>query len=40
MILFVIAILPWLLFFGGIWWGAARVVRKRRAKKLAETPKE
>ena len=33
MILFVIAILPWLLFFGAIWWGVARVVKKRRARK-------
>ncbi len=37
MIVFVIAILPWLLVAGGIWWGVARVVRKRRAKRRQET---
>ena len=32
LIVFVIAIAPWLLVIGAIWWGVARVVKKRRAK--------
>jgi hypothetical protein len=39
MILFVIAILPWLLFFGGIWIGISRVIKRRRARKQEETMK-
>jgi multidrug efflux pump subunit AcrB len=33
LIVFIIAILPWLLVIGAIWWGVARVVRKRRERK-------
>jgi hypothetical protein len=40
LIVFAIVILPWLLFFGGIWWGARKVIRKRRAGKSEEKPKE
>ena len=40
MIVFVIAILPWLVVIGLIWWGVARILRKRRARKQAEAPKE
>lgn len=34
LILFVIAILPWLLLIGGIWWGVSRWMKKRRARKM------
>ena len=40
MIVFVIAILPWLIVAGLIWWGVSRIVKKRRARKPAEAPKE
>jgi hypothetical protein len=40
LIVFVIAILPWLLLFGGIWYGVRRVVGKRRAKKQQAMAKE
>lgn len=40
LIVFVIAILPWLLVIGAVWWNVARIVRKRRAKKQMETPRE
>ncbi len=33
LIIFVIAVLPWLAALGLIWWGVARVVRKRRERK-------
>ncbi|MBI5934556.1 MAG: DUF4349 domain-containing protein [Chloroflexi bacterium] len=33
MIVFVIAVAPWLVALGLIWWGVARVVRKRRERK-------
>jgi hypothetical protein len=39
LIVFVISILPWLLFFGAIWWGVRRIIRKRQAGKVEETPK-
>lgn len=35
LIIFAIAVLPWLLALGAIWWGVARIVRKRRAKTNA-----
>ncbi|HKJ26701.1 MAG TPA: DUF4349 domain-containing protein [Anaerolineales bacterium] len=36
MIVFGIAVLPWLVFFGLIIWGVVAVVRRRRTKKKAE----
>ncbi len=36
LIVFIIAIAPWLLVIGAIWWGVARVVRKRRTLKPTE----
>lgn len=36
LIVFVIAVLPWLVFFGLIIWGVVAVVRRRRAKKKAK----
>jgi hypothetical protein len=36
MIVFVISVLPWLVFFGLIVWGVVAVVRRRRAKKKAQ----
>jgi len=35
LIVFVIAVAPWLVVIGLIWWGVARVVRKRRERKQA-----
>ena len=32
LIVFAIAVLPWLVVIGLIWWGVARVIKKRRAK--------
>lgn len=40
LIVFVIAVLPWLVVVGLVWWVVARIVRKRRVRKQAETPKE
>lgn len=39
LIVFGIAVLPWLLAIGAIWWGVARIVRKRRSPKQEEAPK-
>jgi hypothetical protein len=35
LIVFVIAVVPWLVVIGLIWWGVARVVRKRRERKTS-----
>lgn len=40
LIVFVIAVLPWLLLIGLIWWGAARWVKKVNAKKQVQKSEE
>ena len=35
MIVFLVAVAPWLIFFGLIIWGVVAIVRRRRRKKKA-----
>ena len=39
LILFVIAILPWLLLIGAIWYGVSHIIKRRRVRKQEEAPK-
>ena len=40
LIIFLIAVAPWLVFFGLIIWGVVAIVRRRRAKKKAKQANE